>query len=355
MKSPNTALHGKKESPIFGFQFLPMIHFGKHLYILVTILFLIGCKGKKAVSPTGDEPVEAEDFIGFYQPVKLPYLFDATSMRKKEKDSIVLSRKVLTQFIPDSILSTVFSKTTAIKIYPLGRVEASSNEQYIFTKIVSTRGNLVAGLISVFNKKNEHENSMFVWRSDRDMTKSMQATANLDTRYTIIRTQARKNADGSTSEGRDIYSYSAETKEFMLIMTDAIGDRITEIINPIDTISRKHKYAGDYVSGKMTLVSIRDGRKADRLNFFIHFEKNNGECTGELKGEALLRSANMAEYRQGGDPCVLQFRFTSAAVTLKELEGCGAHRGLRCAFDGVYSRKKEPKPKTTKKKASSKK
>jgi hypothetical protein len=332
-----------------------MIHFRKHLYILVTIFFLIGCKGKKTVSPTGDEPIESDDFIGFYQPVKLPYQFDAKTMVRKENDSMVISRKVLTQFIPDSIVSTVFSKTATTKIYPLGRVEASPDEQYLFTKIVSTKGNLIAGLISVFNKKNEHENTMVIWRSDRDMTKSMQATATLDTRYTVIRSQARKNPDGSTSEGRDIYAYSADTKEFMLIMTDAIGDRITEIINPIDTISRKHKYAGDYISGKMTLVSIRDGRKADRLNFFIHFEKNNGECTGELKGEALLRSASLAEYRQGGDPCVLQFRFTSSSVTLKELEGCGAHRGLRCAFDGTYARKKEPKAKTPKKKSSAKK
>ena len=28
--------------------------------------------------------------------------------------------------------------------------------------------------------------------------------------------------------------------------------------------------------------------KATGLSFFVHFEKNKGECTGELKGEAII-------------------------------------------------------------------
>jgi hypothetical protein len=138
---------------------------------------------------------------------------------------------------------------------------------------------------------------------------------------------------------------NSEQRKFILIMTDALDDKVTELINPIDTFSRKNKLSGDYSSGKTNLISIRDGRKPDRLSFFIHFEKNNGSCNGELKGEAIIRSANLAEYRLNGDPCVLQFKFTSSAVNVKEIEGCGVHRGLRCAFDGSYSKKKEPKPK----------
>ncbi len=47
----------------------------------------------------------------------------------------------------------------------------------------------------------------------------------------------------------------------MLIMTDALDDKVTELTNPIDTFSRKQKYTADYGRGKMNLVSIRDGRK----------------------------------------------------------------------------------------------
>jgi hypothetical protein len=130
----------------------------------------------------------------------------------------------------------------------------------------------------------------------------------------------------------------------MLIMTDPLEDNVTELINPIDDLSRKNKYAADYGTGKMNLVSIRDGRKSDRLSFFVHFDKSSGACTGDLKGEAIIKSAAIAEYREGGDPCVLRFSFTSSTVTVKELEGCGSHRGLRCSFDGIFIRKKGPKP-----------
>jgi hypothetical protein len=137
-------------------------------------------------------------------------------------------------------------------------------------------------------------------------------------------------------------------------MTDALEDKPAEITNPIDTLSRKNKLSADYTAGKMNLVSIRDGRKNDRISFFIHFEKNNGECSGELKGEAILKGSNSAEYRQNGDPCILRFNFTSSSLGLKEVEACGSHRGLRCLFDGSFVRKKEisqapPKKKTRKK------
>jgi hypothetical protein len=59
-------------------------------------------------------------------------------------------------------------------------------------------------------------------------------------------------------------------------------------------------------------------------------------------------------YRQGGDPCVLQFAFTPAAVALREEEGCGSARGLKCLFDGSYPRKQADKPKAAKKKNSKK-
>ena len=54
----------------------------------------------------------------------------------------------------------------------------------------------------------------------------------------------------------------------MLIVTDALDDKVTELTNPIDTFSRKQKFTGDYGSGKLNLVSIRDGRKNDRLSFY---------------------------------------------------------------------------------------
>ena len=56
-----------------------------------------------------------------------------------------------------------------------------------------------------------------------------------------------------------------------------------------------------------------------------------------------MKTSTMAEYREPGDPCALQFNFTSFAVTVKEVGGCGSRRGLRCSFNGTYPRKKDKK------------
>lgn len=295
---------------------------------------------------SGEDPVEVKDFIEFFQTVSLPFQVADSILPKKEKDSLLISYKVFTQFVPDSIMTKFFGKGAKPKIYPLGKVEVEKAETYLFVKTVTASKRSV--FILAFNKQNEFIAALPLLRSD--LGKAMQRTAAIDRRYTITKTQLRKNADGSLSEGKDVYALNADAKDFMLIMTDALEDKATELVNPIDTLPRKHKLSADYATGKMSMVSIRDGRKSDRLTFFIHFEKNNGECTGELKGEAMIKSANLAEYHESGDPCVLQFRFTSSSVTLKEVEGCGARRDLRCSFDGSYPKKKQVKSKATKSK-----
>jgi len=233
----------------------------------------------------------------------------------------------------------------------LGKAVVPDAEFYLFVKTVTNDKKAV--FILVFDEKNKFMASMTALRPDADRAR-MQSVV-LDRKYTITKTLLRKNADGSMSEGKDVYILNREARNFMLIMTDALDDKPTELINPIDTLPRKNRFAADYGSGKMNLVSIRDGRKNDRITFFVHFEKNNGECTGELKGEAMLRSANLAEYRADGDPCILQFNFSSGSVSLKEEGGCGSRRGLQCLFDGSFPRKKEIKPKPAPKKPALKK
>lgn len=308
------------------------------LYLLAFVL-LAGCKDKKKPSLSGDEKVEVDDFIEFFQPLSLPCLFGDTILLKKPKDSLLISNKVFAQFIPDSVLGKVFGKNGKPKIYSLGRAEAPGNETYLFVRTQTSDKKAV--FLLCFDKKNKFLASMPVLRPDQ-LSNTMQSFV-MDKRLTLTKTVQRKNKDGSTSEGKDVYVLNADAGQFTLIMTEALEDKVTELINPIDTLTRKHKFAADYGPGKMNLVSIRDGRKPDRLDFFIHFEKNNGECIGELKGEAMLKSSNTAEYRENGDPCVLTFTFTSSSVSLKELN-CGSRRGLNCSFDGSYGRRKWVKP-----------
>ena len=60
---------------------------------------------------------------------------------------------------------------------------------------------------------------------------------------------------------------------FMLIMTDALDEKTVEVINPIDSFSRKNKFSADYQKDKLNFVSIRDSKKAGRLVFLCILKK----------------------------------------------------------------------------------
>lgn len=311
---------------------------------------IISCGKKKKPSLSGEEKVEFSDFKDYFPDQQPPYIIADTFLLRKSKDSSLISYKVLTGFVPDSVLTSLFGKNTKIKSYPLGKIEAPAGETYLFLKTVS--GDKRSAWVSVFDKKEKFVAAMAVLKPDNSSNTGQSAV--FDRRLTLTKNVQRKNADGSLSEGKDVYVLNEAAGQFTLIMTDVLDEKNVALINPIDTLARKHKYAADYGTGKTNLVSIRDGRKPDRVTFFIHFEKNNKQCTGELKGEAFWRSANVAEYREDGDPCVLRFNFSSSSVTLTE-QGCGSRRtSLNCSFDGSFGRRKYVKPAAPKTKTAEK-
>jgi hypothetical protein len=313
--------------------------FKTYCLVILAALAISACKQKKT-SLSGEDPVEVGDFIDFFPEAKLPYRLSDTSLLKKDGDSLLISHKVFSQFVPDSIIGRAFSKNAKLKIYPMARIKAKTKETYLFAKVID--GEKRTAFVLGFNKDDEFIDGMPILQPDNSSATSQ--TADIDTRYVLSSKVHRRNKDGSSSDGSDQYVLNKDGG-FMLILTEALEDKVTELINPIDTFSRKQKFTADYGSGTMNLVSFRDGRKSDRMLFFIHFEKNKGECVGELKGEARMRTSTMAEYREPGDPCGLEFNFTSSSVTIKEVGGCGSRRGLRCSFNGSYPRKKEAKPK----------
>ncbi len=327
----------------------------KLLLLLMTgSMLYTGCKSKKPPVLSGDEPVAVADFIDFFQPLELSYQAGDTLLDKKEKDSLLISYKIFTQFVPDTVLSKVFGKGTKPKIYALGKARVPKAETYLLVKAGTNAKKAL--LLLAFDDQEKFIAAIPALVPDNK--KETNQSFALDKRFTITRSVQRKNADGSLSEGKDVYVLNTESALFMLILTEALEDKVTELINPIDTLSRKHKFAADYGTGKMNMVSVRDGRKSDRISFFIHLEKDNGTCTGELKGEAKWISPGKAVYQEAGDPCILNFIFSSNSVSLSE-SGCGARHGLNCTFNGSYVRRKYIKPvapgtKNTSKKAGKK-
>lgn len=318
---------------------------GKYWYVaLFCLCTFFACRHEKKISLSGEEPVNIHDFIKSFQPLEVPYQVADTSVSKKRNDTTLISYKVFTNLVPDSVLTKLFNSEKP-RIYPLGRLSAPNEETYLFVKALTSQEKAV--IMLCFDKKNNFVAGMPVLIPDANP--ATEQTSVLDKRYTISKNITRKNADGSISEGKNVYVLNEPAKSFLLIMTDALDAQSLELINPIESLPKKNKYSGDYSKDKKNIVSIRDNKRQGRITFFVHFERKNN-CTGELKGEASFTSGSTAVYRSDVDFCVLQFTFTPSSVSVLEKEGCGSHRGVECTFDGTFFKKKETKKKEASKK-----
>ena len=131
----------------------------------------------------------------------------------------------------------------------------------------------------------------------------------------------------------------------MVVINDSNEDekKNSVIINPIDTLPHKNKLSGNYIRDKKNFISLRDRKDANSYMFFIHFEKEDGSCTGELKGVLKMKTPTTAVYAEGGDPCVIDFTFDGNDITIKEKGSCGNRRGMECFFDDTFTKRKETK------------
>lgn len=267
-----------------------------------------------------------------FKEVRTPYsLTDTTLLNNKDTVSI-------TSFLSDELDSTsriVFGKAAA-KYNALGQLRISKTETFLFVKAAA--GNKKAAFIVVL-----HGNKISsVWPFlIPDQDKLSTQVSSIDKSYSIVKTISRKDVNDVMVDRKEVYSYNIAGKKFDLILTDLFDDTNVELLNPIDSFSMKHKFSGDYFLDKRNLVSIRDGYNLNQLMLFVHLEKNKGQCTGELKGEILVTTNTTAVFR--GDQCVIDLKFSSSGVVLKEKGGCGAERGMDCVFDGTYLIKKKIK------------
>ncbi|HTL10477.1 MAG TPA: hypothetical protein VL307_19515 [Chitinophagaceae bacterium] len=302
------------------------------LIVLLPFLFL-ACKGKKKL-PSDEEGITVSDFIEFFDDAKPPFPVADSSFSKQAGDTAAISYKTFTSLVPDTLLHKVFASTARPKIYPLAKMAEKGKETYLLLKAISPAQK--AAFILVFNKDKQFVTGMPLLVMDKDGTTQQSAT--MDTRYTITTNRQRKAADGQLMYRKAVYAYSSSINMFALILIESNeAENKTELVNPIDSFPAKNKLAGDYRQNRLNIVSIRDGRKANELLFFVHFE-NSKNCKGELKGVARVTAPGKAIYQQPGDQCELNFTFTGNTVSLKE-EGCGSHRDIQCFFEGRFTRK----------------
>jgi hypothetical protein len=196
-----------------------------------------------------------------------------------------------------------------------------------------------------FDNNDKYLNTLRLLRSGEDYSKVF---GSLDKKFQITTYRERKNATGDITFKRNVYIYNNASNDFTLILTEPNDEIMEDVLNPIDTLSQKNKYTGDYPANKKNFISFRDGKNSSEILFFTHFEKNKGECVGEIKGAARFISSKKAVYKEAGNPCTLEFTFTTSSVYMKEVEGCGSFRDIRCFFEGTYPKKKNKPAKKNK-------
>ncbi|HRE51557.1 MAG TPA: hypothetical protein PK339_09055 [Flavitalea sp.] len=317
----------------------------KYLFVFCAAILTIACKDA-VEQAEGEKPVDIEGFMDFFPEVSLPFRIADSTLKKKPRDSSAIAYDVVARFIPDSVWSKDFGKDVKPSLYPMGKAMEKGRETYLF--IQARHGTKQAAYLACFGKKNEYLSAMPVIKMGFDQFSS--AYGLLDRRFQITTYRQRRLKDGEIAFKRNVYIFNSAANEFLLILTEPNKEIIENIINPIDTLARKSKYAGDYSINKKNFISFRDGRNPSELLFFVHFEKNNGECVGELKGTARFVSPKEAVYKENGNPCALQFTFGASSVSMKETEGCGSYRDIKCFFEGTYPKKKEAKAAAGKKK-----
>lgn len=298
---------------------------------------LLACKDKEPPKVKEEQGgFQFSNFADKFKAASVPYLLSDTGLLKN-KDTSSISSGVVASYVPDSIKKN-FGKGT-MKYMPLVKFQQKGKESYFLLK-ASTTGKTGA-LLLVFDKENNYSAMLPFLIPDADASTSQATT--IDKSFTVSKNIVQRTAAGITAEGKEVWAYDAVEKKFSLIMTDLLNENPAVLINPIDTFRGANKFAGDYYLNKKNLLAIRDGRHPNQLLIYIHTENSEGDCKGELKGEALITSPATAAYRQGGDPCVLGLSFAGNTVTIKEESGCGNHRNLDCPLAGTFTRKKDKK------------
>lgn len=308
------------------------------LILFIALGSLAACSTKKK-SLSSEEVETPEDFIVSFTELTLPFVISDTTVDNKLSDSALINAKLIGKFLPDTLFKEF--KGTKPKYYAYGRASDKTGEHYLFMKAATTARQ--AAYLIVFDKEYNFKAGMPLVTNRTD--RNIHAEGGLDKRFTIIRNKTRVGKDGQSYYNKNAYVYNNIGTFTLILQESNEALEVKEIFNPIDSLPMTGKWSGNYVKDKKNFVTVRDGAKPDRIQFFVHFEVNNGECTGELKGEASIIKPGLARYTAPGDPCALEFSFTARSVSLSELQGCGNYRGIKCFFSGSYPKKALPKKK----------
>lgn len=305
--------------------------------------FIVFSCGEKKTDLSGNTPIKINDFNKVFKNTELPVTISDTSL-KNILDTVVIQRKALAQFVPDSIIDQFIDNTNKSKaiIHPLLRIEQEA-EYYLLLNIKYPKKHDIVAL--VFNKKNKYLDfqSITEFLEENKQSTKYEKKLNINREPSFLVEENVISAQGVATYEKNAWAYS--DGNFRLIYFDSNKTpENKEVINPIDTISSKNIYSGNYGTDAKNFIALRDYGAPNKYQFFIHFEKRNGSCVGELKG-VLNFTNNLATYTEKGDPCIVHFSINGNNIAIKEEGNCGNHRGMKCYFNDKFDKIKKSKKK----------
>lgn len=314
--------------------------FANQLVIILLSLFIgVGCKSDP-IDLSGKTTVKEKDFLAAFKPMSLPFSLADTNIDAKA-DTLVIGKEVFLQFYPDSAFSNIMGKTKIYTIHPIGLIDKEKEKYLLF--IIKENKKRKRLVVLVANEKNQFLASKELLNNFEGTEYHRSLSINKEPTFLISREKMGKANDILFTRAGWVYN---DAGFFMVVINDSNEDPTkTAVINPLDTLPKLNKYSGDYIKDKNNYVSIRDGKDQNTYLFFILFEKSNGACKGELKGEFKLIKPAEGLYSKNGDPCLIDFTFNSNQLKIKEQGSCGNHRGIKCFFDDRYTKKREPRKK----------
>jgi hypothetical protein len=311
----------------------------RYLSNLLILLALIGCAETKT-DLSGNTPLKINDFNAAFKNIDLPIRINDTNL-VAFTDTVEIGRKALAQFLPDSVVDAIAPKVLKhASIFTVGKIEKET-EYYLLLNNKDAKKQTVS--VITFSKKNVFLGYQILTQFDLTQKGSQfyGKTLLINKEPTFLIEENKLDPEQGLTHEKKGWAYTEQG--FRLIYLDAnIKPAQKAIINPIDTLPTLNTFSGDYARDKKNFISLRDFGNANKYQFFLHFEKKDGTCVGELKG-LLNFNKNQATFSEKGDPCTIQFTITGNVIKIKEDGNCGNHRNMTCYFNDSYDKKRKPK------------
>ena len=314
----------------------------RNWYWFAVLCFVMACSEKKT-DLSGNTPLKINDFNKVFKTVELPISLSDTNLTTT-RDTLVIGAKALAQFVPDSVVEKIISsKDKKAILYPLLKIEKET-EYYLLLNVHHPNNDEIA--VVVFSKKNAYLDYKIItnFLNEHKGSRHYGKSVSINKEPTFLVEENKMDDENVLVYEKNGWAYT--DNHFRLIYFDSNKKPESKsIINPIDTLATNNMYSGDYARDNKNFISLRDFTGvANKYQFFMHFEKKEGTCIGELKG-LLNFNKNQATYTEKGDPCIIHFTITGLIIKIKEDGNCGNHRNMTCYFNDSYDKKRKPKKK----------